>query len=145
MSAPEFEVSEKHTKNVLELSSDVSIGEVELEGVSKPVRESGGILATLRYYEDWLDWKMGVEPHGPARITPDKKRPVPIWVMACFWSSGTFSLSSITLGMYGWEYGLSPTQSILTILFGSLLGAFVAVSCFTRILYLHLQHIVRLQ
>ncbi|TVY41859.1 Vitamin B6 transporter [Lachnellula subtilissima] len=42
---------------------------------------------------------MGVEPHGPKRITPENKRPVPIWVMACIWSSGTFSLSSIILGI----------------------------------------------
>lgn len=121
-------MSEKSMAKVDEPSSDISRDGSIQEAVAQPVRESGGVLATLRYYENYLDWKMGVEPHGPERITPDKKKPVPIWVMACIWSSGTFSLSSITLGMYGWEYGLSLTESVLIILFASLLGAFVAVS-----------------
>lgn len=128
MNLSKSELPEKFDNDIQQLPCDVSAGELRKDGALKPVRQSGGILASLRYYENWLDWKMGVEPHGPARITPDKKRPVPIWAMACIWSSGTFSLSSITLGVYGWEYGLSFSQSVLTMLFGSLLGAFVAVS-----------------
>ncbi|RDW87875.1 hypothetical protein BP5796_03569 [Coleophoma crateriformis] len=129
MSSLELGLPEKQA--TVAVSSNALTGEVVHITVAKPVRESGGILATLRYYEQYLDWKMGVEPHGPERITPDQKKLVPIWVMACIWSSGTFSLSSITLGMYGWEYGLSLTQSVLAMLFGSLLGAFVAGWCST--------------
>lgn len=128
MASLELGLPEKQTEKITDAPYDVSSGQVEHVGLTKPVRELGGILATLRYYENYLDWKMGVEPHGPKRITPDQKRPAPIWVMACIWSSGTFSLSSITLGMIGGEYGLSLTQAVLTMLFGSLLGALVAVS-----------------
>ncbi|CZR67289.1 related to nucleoside transporter [Phialocephala subalpina] len=114
-----------------ELGSDLDIlhGETSSEEDTKP---STGILGRLIHWEEWLDQKMGVEPHGAQRITPDKKKPPKTWMMFFMWSSsGVYTLSSITTGMIPWEYGLSLTQAILIVVFGTLVGAGVAGWCAT--------------
>lgn len=96
MSSSQYDESKKQVKDVLEPASDVSIGEVDTGEVLRPVKQSGSILATLRFWEEWLDWKMGVEPHGPERITPDKRRPVPI----CEWLSNKKVKIAITSSLH---------------------------------------------
>lgn len=97
------------------------------------VNSAKGILGRLLYYEEWLDRKLGVEPHGARRVTPDKKKPPKTWMMFFMWSSsGAFALSSITTGMLPWEYGLSLTQAILIVIFGTFLGCAVAVGLLLR-------------
>jgi len=95
----------------------------------KPTR---GLLARLHRYESLLDRHLGVEAHGPARILPTaRQNPPPTWVMAALWASGTMNLSCFATGFLGWEFGLSLPQSILTIVFGTLLGAMVTGWCAT--------------
>lgn len=91
-----------------------------------------GPLARLRHFEAVLDRKFGVESHGPARIPPNaRQNPPKAWVMAALWASGTMNLSCFATGFLGWEFGLSLTQSILVIVFGTLLGAMVTGWCAT--------------
>jgi hypothetical protein len=93
---------------------------------------TNGLLARLRRYEALLDRKFGIEAHGPARILPDRRdNPPPTWVMAALWASGTMNLSCFATGFLGWEFGLSLRQSVLTIVFGTLLGAMVTGWCAT--------------
>lgn len=87
-----------------------------------------GILARLRHYEVILDDKLGVEKGGPARILPEDRRPPNQAIMALMWASGTMNLSCFATGFLGWEFGLDLKQSILTVMFGTLLGSMVTVS-----------------
>jgi len=87
-----------------------------------------GILARLRHYEAILDEKLGVEKGGPARILPEDRKPPNQAIMALMWASGTMNLSCFATGFLGWEFGLDLKQSILTVIFGTLLGAMVTVS-----------------
>ena len=86
-----------------------------------------GILARLRHYEALLDDKLGVEKNGPARILPEDRNPPNQAVMALMWASGTMNLSCFATGFLGWEFGLDLKQSILTVIFGTLLGSMVTV------------------
>lgn len=87
-----------------------------------------GILARLRHVEAVLDKKLGVEQNGPARILPEDRRPPNQMVMALMWASGTMNLSCFATGFLGFEFGLDLKQSILTVIFGTLLGSMVTVS-----------------
>ena len=87
-----------------------------------------GVLARLRHYEAILDDKLGVEKNGPARILPEDRHPPNQAIMALMWASGTINLSCYATGFLGWEFGLDLKQSILTVIFGTLLGSMVTVS-----------------
>ena len=100
-------------------------------GVQATRFSSTGPLARLRHYEALLDKKLGVEGHGPDRILPEARNPPNTWVMAALWASGTMNLSCFATGFLGWEFGLSLSQSILTMVFGTLLGAMVTGWCAT--------------
>ena len=91
--------------------------------------KSTGPLARLRYYEAFLDRKLGVESQGPERILPENRNPPNQALMALVWASGTMNLSCFTTGFLGWELGLSLKQSVLTTIFGTLLGSMLTVSC----------------
>lgn len=86
-----------------------------------------GPLARLRYYEALLDKKLGIEGAGPERILPEDRKPPRSWMMALVWASGTMNLSCFTTGFLGWEFGLSLKQSVLCMIFGTLLGAMLTV------------------
>ena len=86
-----------------------------------------GILARLRHYEALLDDKLGVEKNGPARILPEDRKPPNQAIMALMWASATMNLSCFATGFLGWEFGLDLKQSILTVIFGTLLGSMVTV------------------
>ena len=92
-----------------------------------PPPPPSGILARLRHYEALLDDKLGVEKNGPARILPEDRNPPNQAVMALMWASGTMNLSCFATGFLGWEFGLDLKQSILTVIFGTLIGSMVTV------------------
>lgn len=103
-------------------------GSEEIVFDTAPPAPPRGILARLRHYEAILDDKLGVEKGGPARILPeDRKRPNQA-IMALMWASGAMNLSCFATGFLGWEFGLDLKQSILTVIFGTLLGSMVTVS-----------------
>lgn len=109
------------------LSDDVSS---DLESPASSSRR--GLLGTLRYYEDILDKKLGVEAHGPARLLPEERDPAfGKWnkqiVMALMWASGTMNLSCFTTGFLGWELGLSLPQTIWITIVASFTGAAITV------------------
>lgn len=86
-----------------------------------------GPLSRLRHYEAVLDKKLGIEGAGPERILPEDRKPPRSWMMALVWASGTMNLSCFTTGFLGWEFGLSLKQSVLCMIFGTLLGAMLTV------------------
>lgn len=86
-----------------------------------------GILARLRRLEAILDQKLGVERNGPARILPEDRHSPNQAVMALMWASGTMNLSCFATGFLGYEFGLDLKQSILTVVFATLLGSMVTV------------------
>lgn len=95
------------------------------------------MLTAMRHFEAVMDRKFGVEAHGPARILPEERDPAyNKWsnqaIMALMWASGTMNLSCFTSGILGWELGLDLTQTILIIIFGSLLGSAVTVCISTN-------------
>ncbi len=92
-----------------------------------PPPPPSGILARLRHYEALLDDKLGVEKNGPARILPEERNSPNQAIMALMWASGTMNLSCFATGFLGWEFGLDLKQSILTVIFGTLLGSMVTV------------------
>ena len=107
------------------VSSDISNEEI-FDTVPPPPPK--GILARLRHYEAILDEKLGVEKNGPARILPEDRNPPNQAIMALMWASGTMNLSCFATGFLGWEFGLDLKQSILTVIFGTLIGSMVTVS-----------------
>ena len=92
-----------------------------------PPPPPSGVLARLRHYEALLDNKLGVEKNGPARILPEDRNAPNQAVMALMWASATMNLSCFATGFLGWEFGLDLKQSILTVIFGTLLGSMVTV------------------
>jgi hypothetical protein len=97
-----------------------------------PIEKPHGILARLRYYEDALDRKIGIESHGVTRVLPEDRDPsYSKWsnqaIMALMWASATMNLSCFTTGFLGWELGLDLWRSIVVLFFGTLLGAMVTV------------------
>ena len=93
-----------------------------------PPAAPSGILARTRHYEALLDRKLGVEKNGPARILAEDRHPPNQAIMALMWASATMNLSCFATGFLGWEFGLDLKQSILTVIFGTLLGRMVTVS-----------------
>ncbi|KAF2000821.1 hypothetical protein P154DRAFT_553923 [Amniculicola lignicola CBS 123094] len=85
-----------------------------------------GLFAKLRRFEAALDAKLGIESDAITRKLPEDKRPVR-WheqlSMFFLWASGTMGTSCFATGFLGWEFGLSLRQSIIIVIFGSLLGA----------------------
>lgn len=97
---------------------------------------AGGVLGWLRKYEEALDRKLGVEAHGIDRKRPEDRDPnYARWsnqmVMFALWASGTMNLSCFATGFLGWEFGLDLRQSILIIVFSTLIGASVTGWCAT--------------
>lgn len=92
------------------------------------VTQDNGVLSKLRNFEARLDRKLGVEAEAINRKLPEDKHPVPFSQqlnMFFLWASGTMNTSCFATGFLGWEFGLSLKQSLLIIVFGSLLGAAV--------------------
>ncbi|ENI08699.1 hypothetical protein COCC4DRAFT_47908 [Bipolaris maydis ATCC 48331] len=89
------------------------------------VKQDGGILARLRSIESSMDAKLGIESEAIKRKLPEEKKPVRFHeqlTMFCLWASGTMNTSCFATGFLGWEFGLSLKQSIVIIIFASLMG-----------------------
>lgn len=100
------------------------VDEAEPEKTSKP----RGILATIRYYEEYLDRKMGIESHSLDRVHPENRDSPSSVVMGLMWASATMNISCFSTGFLGNEFGLSLGQTIPIVIFSTLLGAAVTVS-----------------
>ncbi|USW51682.1 Putative purine-cytosine permease [Septoria linicola] len=93
-----------------------------------------GIFARLRRLEATLDRKLGIESEAIDRKLPEDRKPQPWHAqlnMALIWASGTMNISCFATGFLGWEFGLSLKQSILIVIFASLLGGAVSGFCAT--------------
>lgn len=117
-------------------SIDTSNSSKDEVQINTSLENYSGFLGKLRYYEDALDRKFGIESHGPARIMSEARDPsYNKWsnqaVMALMWASGTMNLSCFTTGFLGWEFGLDLKQSILIVIFGSFLGSTLTAWCAT--------------
>ena len=124
MASTDFSV-DKGEKTTVISSVPSETESAEFDTVPPP--PPSGILARLRHYEALLDDKLGVEKNGPARILPEERTNPNQAIMALMWASGTMNLSCFATGFLGWEFGLDLKQSILTVIFGTLLGSMVTV------------------
>ncbi|MCJ1354238.1 MAG: hypothetical protein MMC33_004225 [Icmadophila ericetorum] len=96
-----------------------------------PTPDFTGFFGSLRYYEQVLDRKFGVESQGPARVLPEERTKPNQLIMFCVWASGTMNLSCFATGFLGFDFGLSLRQNILVIIFATVLGAMVTGWCAT--------------
>ena len=127
MAAPTHSTEKKAEETVF-VSVPIHSDSTSEEYDTVPPDPPSGFLARLRNLEAWLDGKVGVEKNGPARILPEDRRPPNQAVMALMWASGTMNLSCFATGFLGLEFGLDLRQSILTVIFGTLIGSMVTVS-----------------
>lgn len=96
---------------------------------SGEVSEKKNLLATLCFYENWLDRKFGFEHHAFERVTLEKKENPSLWALFFIWSSsGVYGLTAFSVGLLPWAYGLSLKEAILIQMAGMLLGSMVSVS-----------------
>ncbi|KAJ5387683.1 hypothetical protein N7509_010224 [Penicillium cosmopolitanum] len=110
--------------------------EKRLEPEVRPVEEEEpvapkGFFAKLRYYEEYLDRKMGIESNSLDRVHPENRHSPSPQVMAFMWASATMNVSCFSTGFLGKEFGLSLGQTIPIIIFATLLGAMVTGWCAT--------------
>lgn len=105
------------------IESEMAVTAVEAEPV-KP----DGFFARIRYYEEMLDRKLGIESHSLDRVHPENRySPSPL-VMGFMWASATMNLSCFSTGFLGVHvFGLSLGQTIAITIFATLLGSAVTV------------------
>ncbi|KAI6799223.1 hypothetical protein KC367_g2545 [Hortaea werneckii] len=124
---------EKFAQSTVDVESRSPSSEQEYQGTI--IRQDNGILSKLRSWESAMDRKLGIESEAIDRKLPDERQPM-TWAsqlgMALLWASGTMNLSCFSTGFLGWQFGLSLKQSILIVIFASLLGG--AVSAFSATL-----------
>lgn len=89
-----------------------------------------GFFARIRYYEELLDRKLGIESHSLDRVHPENRNSPSPLVMAFMWASATMNLSCFSTGFLGMEFGLSLGQTIPIVIFATLLGSAVTVGFF---------------
>lgn len=108
----------------LEKKSQTELAVTAVE--AEPVKPSG-FFAKIRYYEELLDRKLGIESHSLDRVHPeDRYSPSPL-VMAFMWASATMNISCFSTGFLGLEFGLSLGQTIPIIILATFLGSAVTV------------------
>lgn len=100
------------------------VEEADFEKSSTP----RGLFATIRYYEEYLDRKMGIEAHSLDRVHPENRDSPSSVVMGLMWASATMNISCFSTGFLGNQFGLSLGQTIPIVIFATLLGAAVTVS-----------------
>jgi len=102
---------------------------------SNPHEKDSGIFATLRKCEATLDRVLGIESEAIDRKLPEDRQRPSLWSqvnMAALWASGVMNLSCFATGFLGTQvYRLSLAQSIVIVIFGSLLGAAISGFCAT--------------
>ncbi|GFF29453.1 hypothetical protein IFM61606_10362 [Aspergillus udagawae] len=102
------------------------------EPISIPVEEQEpvkqrGFLSRIRYYEEVLDRKLGIESHSLDRVLPENRKPPNSLTMAFMWASATMNISCFSTGFLGKEFGLSLGQTIAITICATFLGAAVTV------------------
>ncbi|KAE8147391.1 permease for cytosine/purines, uracil, thiamine, allantoin-domain-containing protein [Aspergillus avenaceus] len=90
-----------------------------------------GFLSKIKYYEELVDKKLGIESHSLDRVLPENRNPPNSLAMAFMWASATMNISCFSTGFLGKQFGLSLGQTIPTIMFSTLLGAAVTGWCAT--------------
>lgn len=105
---------------------------VEEHALVKP----SGFFARIRYYEELLDRKMGVESHSLDRVLPEDRKPPNTLAMAFIWASATMNLSCFSTGFMGKEFGLTLGQTIAIMICATFLGAALTVRIPLSLLYL---------
>ncbi|CAG7950176.1 unnamed protein product [Penicillium salamii] len=108
------------------VQSEPTVSAVDQEPV-KP----RGFFAKIRYYEELLDRKLGIESHSLDRVHPEDRHPPSDVVMAFMWASATMNISCFSTGFLGKQFGLSLGQTIPIVMFSTLLGAMVTGWCAT--------------
>ncbi|KAL7623448.1 hypothetical protein AAE478_007130 [Parahypoxylon ruwenzoriense] len=124
---------EKNTPAVLRIDVDSSSGETP-ESPQGPTKR--GFLDKLRSFEDALDRKLGIEVHSIERRLPEDRDPFYArWInqigLVGFWIGGSMNLTCFASGFLGWELGLDLRQSLLIIVFGTVVGGSVTSWCAT--------------
>ncbi|KAJ5661944.1 uncharacterized protein N7477_009560 [Penicillium maclennaniae] len=95
------------------------------------VKPAQGFFAKIRYYEDLLDRKLGIESHSLDRVHPENRNSPSPLVMALMWASATMNISCFSTGFLGRQFGLSLGETIPIVIFATLLGAMVTGWCAT--------------
>ncbi|KAJ5125905.1 Ribosome biogenesis protein ENP2 [Penicillium atrosanguineum] len=95
------------------------------------VKPARGFFAKVRYYEDLLDRKLGIESHSLDRVHPENRNSPSLPVMAFMWASATMNISCFSTGFLGRQFGLSLGETIPIVIFATLLGAMVTGWCAT--------------
>ncbi|KAG2025075.1 hypothetical protein GB937_003305 [Aspergillus fischeri] len=90
----------------------------------EPVKPRG-LLSRIRYYEEVLDRKLGIESHSLDRVIPENRKPPNSLAMAFMWASATINISCFSTGFLGKEFGLSLGQTIAITICATFLGAAV--------------------
>lgn len=70
---------------------------VEKQEPAKP----RGLLSRIRYYEEVLDRKLGIESHSLDRVLPENRKPPNSLAMALMWASATINISCFSTGFLG--------------------------------------------
>lgn len=86
-----------------------------------------GFFARIRYYEELLDRKLGIESHSLDRVPADDRHPPNSLAMAFMWASATMNISCFSTGFLGKQFGLSLGQTIPIVICSTFLGACVTV------------------
>ena len=101
--------------------------ELNISAVEQELVKPRGFFAQIRYYEELLDRKLGIESHSLDRVHPEDRHPPSSVVMAFMWASATMNISCFSTGFLGKQFGLSLGQTIPIVIFSTLLGAMVTV------------------
>ncbi|KAB8224084.1 permease for cytosine/purines, uracil, thiamine, allantoin-domain-containing protein [Aspergillus novoparasiticus] len=110
-----------------EAQAELSAAPFEEETPTKP----RGLFARIRYYEEYLDRKLGIESHSLDRVLPEGRNPPNSLAMAFMWASATMNISCFSTGFLGKQFGLSLGQTIPIIICSTLMGAAVTGWCAT--------------
>lgn len=114
------------TEQIQDLEKKIQPEVDPIEEQSEPSKPKG-VFAKVRYYEEYLDRKLGIESHSLDRVHPENRQSPSPTVMAFMWASATMNISCFSTGFMGKEFGLSLGQTIPIIIFATLLGAMVTV------------------
>jgi hypothetical protein len=101
--------------------------ELNISAVEQDPVKPRGFFAKVRYYEEMLDRKMGIESHSLDRVHPENRQSPSPAVMAFMWASATMNISCFSTGFLGRQFGLSLGQTIPIVMFSTFLGAMVTV------------------
>ncbi|KAJ5216154.1 uncharacterized protein N7498_002561 [Penicillium cinerascens] len=115
-----------HEQNIEKKLQPVAVTPVDDEPV-KP----RGFFAKIRYFEEVLDRKLGIESHSLDRVHPENRNSPSPLVMAFMWASATMNISCFSTGFLGKQFGLSLGETIPIVIFATLLGAMVTGWCAT--------------